>query len=108
MQTTRNNVMTEVIETYEGWTMSVVTGATGDQLVTDQPAQVKAVRIGGVAALLGAVGVKDGNTLKETLVATSAIATERQYYGALFNGGVKINLANAADTVIIFWKLANG
>lgn len=85
--------------------MTVITGVTGDQVIGAGPVELVSVRVGGVAALTGAVVVKDGATSVETIPSAAAIAAERTYRGATFNA-LKVNMAQAADTVLVFWRAA--
>lgn len=86
--------------------VKVITGVTGDQPF---PACfLSKVRVGGVAALAGAVQIKQGATVLETLPIATAVGTERDYAagasGTKFdanNGILNINMASAADTVIV-------
>lgn len=83
---------------------TLVTGATGDTFVSlGTTAVLYSVRVAGTAVLVGAVQVKNGTTVQETLAAASAIGLDRPYYGALFDQGIRINLANAGDTVQVIW-----
>lgn len=84
----------------------VITGVVGDQPF---PACfLSKVRVGGLAALIGAVQIKQGAAVLETLPAATAVGVERDYAagasGTKFdanNGILNINMANAGDTVIV-------
>lgn len=78
-----------------------VTGSTGDQ--PQGAAILHRVRVGGTANLAGAVQIKRGSTVLETLPAASAPGTERVFEGLHFpaNAQLQINLANAGDTVLV-------
>jgi hypothetical protein len=79
----------------------VITGVTGDQLIG--PAILQKVRVGGAAALAGAVQIKRGAAVIETLAAATAVGVEREFAGAKFENAspLQINMANAADTIIV-------
>jgi hypothetical protein len=69
------------------------------------------IRVGGVAALVGAVQIKQGVTVIETLAAATAVGTERDFAaggaGTKFDtnlGLLTINLASAGDTVIVLFN----
>lgn len=87
-------------------TCTPVTGASGDTVISASPVELLEVRVGGAADLTGAVGVKTGSTTIETLAALAKLGDSRKYYGSILEGGLKINLAQAADTVLVFWRLA--
>lgn len=89
--------------------VKVITGVTGD--VPFPACFLSKVRIAGVANLVGAVQVKQGASVLETFPAASTPGTERDY--AIGGGGTKfdsntgilnINMANAGDTVIVFYN----
>lgn len=87
------------------WNLTVVTGVTTDVVVSPAPAHLAAVRVAGVAPLVGAVQIRDSATLLETIPAGSAIGVERGYYGGgRCANNLTIKLASAADTVLIFWR----
>lgn len=88
------------------WRYTLVTGSTGDITLSSNPAYLCVVRVGGTAATVGAAVVKDGSTTVETLAATSAVGTSREFWGVKFSGGLKINLANSGDTILVIWQPA--
>lgn len=89
--------------------VKVITGVVGDTLF---PACfLKKVRVAGVANLVGAVQIKQGATVLETIPIAATPGTERDF--AAGEGGVKfdantgvlnINTANAGDTVLVFFN----
>jgi hypothetical protein len=83
----------------------VITGVTGDQAF---PAcWLRNVRVGGTAALVGAVQIKQGSNVLETLAAATAVGVERDFDDTKFdanNGILNINMANAGDTVIVTYN----
>jgi hypothetical protein len=84
--------------------IKVITGVTGDQPLS--LACLRRVRVGGTANLIGAVQVKAGSTVLETLPVGATPGTERVYDDASFGtdqGQLQINMANAGDTVIVFY-----
>lgn len=94
----------DYLESNEAWNYTLITGGTGDLNVTTSPALIKLARVAGTANLAGAVVVKDGANTIETIALASAPGTERRYDGAKFLNGIKINLANAADVMLVEWK----
>lgn len=82
----------------------VITGVTGDQDLSRL--NLRAVRVGGTANLIGAVVVKVGGVTLETLPIATTPGTERLYHDVSAPGdaasGVVINMANAGDTVLVF------
>lgn len=93
------------LSTKDEWNWTVLTGVTGDQAVSSGvPAYVKAVRVGPAGALAGAVQVKDGATVKDTLAIGVAANTERDYKGARAETSLIVNLASLADVVHVFWR----
>lgn len=84
--------------------VKLITGVTGDQMVT--AAYLRRIRVAGVAALAGAVQVKAGSTVLETLAAATAVGVDRWWEDCAFDnntGLLAINMANAADTVLVFY-----
>jgi hypothetical protein len=88
----------------------LISGSTGDIAVTDN-AFLSKVRVAGTANLAGAVQIKQGTTVLETLPIGTTPGTERDF--AAGGAGVKfdanlgkliINLANAADTVLVLFN----
>lgn len=82
----------------------VITGVTGDQDLSFL--NLRAVRVGGTANLVGAVVVKQGATVLDTLAIAVVPGTERLYHDTSFNsdqGKLVINMANAGDTVLVFY-----
>lgn len=87
-------------------TYAIITGATGDQVVAGGVAvEVTLIRVGGIANLVGAAQIKDGGTVVETFAAASVPSTERRYAPTIFTS-LKINLASAGDTIVVFYRLA--
>ena len=83
----------------------VITGVTGD--VPFPACWLRTVRVAGTAALVGAVQIKQGATVLETLPAATAVGTERDFDDTKFdanNGILNINMANAGDTVVVFFN----
>ena len=84
--------------------MRVITGSA-----TDFPfslVQLRTVRVGGTANLVGAVQIKRGTTVIETIPAAATPGTERDWDDLQFDndtGQLQINLANAGDTVLVFF-----
>lgn len=84
----------------------VITGVTGDQPF---PACfLSKVRVAGVANLVGAVQIKQGATVLETIPIGAVPGTERDFAaggaGTKFDanlGILNINMANAGDTVLV-------
>jgi hypothetical protein len=86
---------------------TTITGATGDNQTSSRTTAVcYAIRVGGTGNLAGAVQIKNGTAVIETLAIATTPGTQREYYGTLFDQGLVINLANAADTVIAIWSPA--
>ena len=84
--------------------VKLITGVTGDQMVA--AANLRRVRVAGVAVLVGAVQIKAGATVLETLAAASAIGTERWWEDVAFDnntGLLTINMANAGDSVLVWF-----
>lgn len=86
--------------------VKLLTGAGGavDQPLT--PCNLRRIRVAGTAALVGAVQIKQGATVIETLPAATAIGVDRWYEDATFDknqGDLAINIANAADSVLVFY-----
>lgn len=82
----------------------LITGVTGDQ--RNSPCYLRRIRVVGTAVLVGAVQIKKGGTVIETLAAASAVGTERWYEDAHFGtdgGELDINMANAGDSVLLFY-----
>lgn len=87
----------------EEWQLTIVT-ATGDTVIgAGAQILVNSIRAGGLAALVGAVAIKQGATVIEQLPALAALGTERIYDGAKITN-LTINLASASDKVLVFWK----
>jgi len=93
------------------WNLTVVTGVADTDIsgVAGAPVHVGKVRVGGTAALAGAVAVQDYNggapATKETIAAATAVGVERDYaLGTKFDTGCRINLANVADTLLVWWR----
>jgi len=83
---------------------TIVTGSTANQLVgASQPSQVAAVRVGGTSNLAGTITVRNGSTVIDTIPASSAPGTSREYYGVVFAAGLAVQLSNAADTAVVIW-----
>lgn len=87
----------------------VITGVTGDQ--TFPNCFLSRVRVAGGAALAGAVVIRQGLTVLETLPIATAVGIERDYAaggaGTKFDqntGGLIINMASAADTIIVLFN----
>lgn len=84
--------------------VKLITNVTGDQLLT--PCSLRRVRVGGTAATAGAITIKQGATVIETLPIGTAVGTERIYEDAAFDsnlGALVINMANAGDAVLAFY-----
>jgi hypothetical protein len=82
----------------------LITGVTGDQLVA--MALLRRVRVAGTANLVGAVQIKAGSTVLETLPAASTPGTERWWEDTQFDtntGVLAINMANAGDSVLVWF-----
>ena len=82
----------------------LITGVTGDQALS--PVNLRRIRVAGVAALVGAVQVKQGGSVIETLPAATAPGVDRWYEDAGFDsnlGALAINMANAGDSVLVFY-----
>ena len=86
----------------------LITGVTGDQPFPS--CVLRSVRIAGTANTLGAIQIKRGSTVLETIPAGSAPGAARDY-GKGKAGGTKfdantgilnINMANAGDSVLAF------
>lgn len=84
----------------------LITGVTGDQ--TFPACWLSKVRVAGVANLVGAVQIKQGATVLETIPAAAVPGTERDYgagtSGTKFDsnlGLLSINMANAGDSVLV-------
>ena len=93
----------------EEWRKTILTGYTTatDVVVSAVPALIRAVRVTGAAALVTAVTLKDGSVSQEVLAATSTIGTERNQFGAKWDGGITINIggaASAGDQVTVWWR----
>ena len=89
-----------------GWRYTLVTGATGDQTVLNQAAYVQTVRVAGATALAGAVIIKDGTVTLETLPVATPVGAQREYGGVQVLTKLIINLASAADTILVIWQAA--
>ena len=107
MQVTKGGKVVDVVDSYSGFTMSLV-NTVGDTIINaGAPVEVVSVRVGGSIPLgIGAASIKTGATVIETLAATSPIGTQRQYFGAVISN-FTVNLATAGDIVLVFWKAAN-
>lgn len=82
----------------------LITGVTGDQRLS--PCTLRTVRVAGTANLIGAVGIKKGGTVIETIPAAATPGTERDFDDATFDnnlGDLDINMANAGDSVLVFY-----
>lgn len=82
----------------------LITGVTGDQRLS--PCSLRTVRVVGTANLIGAVQIKKAGTVIETLAAATTPGTERDYDDASFDnnfGDLDINMANAGDSVLVFY-----
>lgn len=83
----------------------VITGVLGDQVF---PACfLNKVRVAGVANLVGAVQIKQGANVLETLPIAAVPGTEREYANTKFDsntGLLNINMANAGDTVLVIYN----
>lgn len=87
----------------EEWQLTIVT-ALGDTVIgSGAQILVNSIRAGGLAALVGAVGIKQGATVIGQLPALAALGTERRYDGVKITN-LTINLASAGDKVLVFWK----
>jgi hypothetical protein len=64
---------------------------------------LRRVRIGGTVATVGAIQIKRGGTVIETIPAATNPGVERVYDGALFSAAqpLTINLASAGDAAIV-------
>lgn len=87
----------------------VITGVTGDQAFP--PCFLKKIRVAGTANLAGAVQIKQGATVLETIPIGATPGTERDYCpdagGTKFdsnNGILNVNMANAGDTVLVIYN----
>lgn len=84
--------------------MKLITGVTGDQPAI--MANLRTIRVVGTAALVGAVQLKVNGVVQETLAAATAVGVERDYDDVSVTpdlGGFVINMANAADAVLVFY-----
>jgi hypothetical protein len=87
----------------------LITGVTGDQAF---PAcHLSKVRVVGTANLVGAVQIKQGATVLETIPAAATPGTERDFAaggaGTKFDpnlGVLNINMANAGDSVLVLFN----
>jgi hypothetical protein len=89
-------------------TPRLITGVTGDQ--TFPACFLCKVRVVGTANLVGAVQIKQGTTVLETIPAAATPGTERDYGvgtpGTKFdvnNGVLSINMANSGDSVLVLF-----
>lgn len=87
----------------------VITGVTGD--VPFPVCFLAKVRVAGTAALAGAVQIKQGSNVLETLAIGTAVGVEREYAAGAgatkFDsnlGILNINMASAADTVLVIYN----
>lgn len=87
----------------------IITGVTGDQ--TFPACHLSKVRVAGAAALAGAVVIKQGANTLETLAIGTAVGVERDFAaggaGTKFDanlGALIINMASAADTVLVLFN----
>jgi hypothetical protein len=87
--------------------VKLITGVTGDQRLS--PSSLRRIRVAGTAALVGAVQVKQGGTVIETLAIGTAVGVEREYDDGTFGstsiggGDLDINMANAGDSLLVFY-----
>ena len=84
--------------------VKLITGVTGDQLVAF--ANLRRIRVAGTANLVGAVQIKQGSTVLETIPAATTPGTDRWWEDCAFdvsNGALAINMANAGDAVLVFF-----
>lgn len=84
---------------------TLVTGSAASIQVSPIPSKLKAVRVAGTANLAGAVQIRDGSTVIETMAIASTPGTAREFYDTQFIE-LRINLANAGDTVLVIWEPA--
>lgn len=83
----------------------IITGVVGD--VPFPACWLDRVRVAGTANLVGAVQIKEGNNVLETIPIAAVPGTERVYSSRKFdanNGVLNINMANAGDTVIVVFN----
>lgn len=83
--------------------VKLITGVTGDQMVAT--ANLRRVRVAGLAALIGAVQIKAGATVLETIPVAAPPGTEHWWEDTTFDnntGLLTINMANAGDSVLVF------
>jgi hypothetical protein len=87
----------------------VITGVTGDQ--SFPACTLSKVRVGGTANLVGAVQIKQGATVLETIPIGATPGTERDFAaggaGTKFDanlGALNINMGNAADTALVLFN----
>lgn len=84
--------------------VKLITGVTGDQSIG--PCNLRTVRVAGTANLVGAVQVKQGGTVIETIAAATVPGVERDWDDTAFDataGVLAVNMANAGDSVLIFY-----
>lgn len=84
--------------------MRVISGSAADFPFSF--VNLRTVRVGGVANLVGTIQVKQGTTVIETIPVGAVPGTERDFDDLAFDvntGQLQINLTNAGDTALVFY-----